>query len=229
MANPYSGGGVATTGGGQGNWDDTTEIINDYVIPTSTALSGGFVNCYLLSDADMLTIRKKFWDVWESIRNYFTKADEAIIATYRLPINPANIVTIGHPISLGGDDVYGTSAGIPVSQFYQIDFGSCVIDKYSDSFLDYNNNTQVTLYLPYVGNVDLDTNIVMGSTLNVKYVIDLFTGNLEAQVYVDGSLTYTYQGNCAYNIPISSINYAQTIESAIRTAVTSAISIASML
>lgn len=227
MANPYSGGGVATTGGGQGNWDATSAPINDYTRPTINFCSTGFANCYLMNDATFATLSDKFWDFWESIKHYFTKADDSVISLGKIPIAINDIPYERTTITLATERT-GIEARKPMYQFIELDFGSVVIDKYSDSFLDYTD-TQVSLYLPYIGTVDLDTNVVMGTTLSLKYVIDVLTGNLEAHVYVDGSLTYMYQGNCMYNIPFTSVNYAQTLESTVRTAALVGKTMASMM
>lgn len=228
MANPYADGGIATAGGGNGNWDDTSAVINDYAAPQVNCFNLAFVRSYIVEDAKLLILSYDIWDFWKGLKNYFTKADEAIIGIIKIPINISDIPRTSSEIVLGATET-GIAGWQPTTQFLTIDFGTCEIDKYSDSFLDYNNNTQVSLYLPYIGSVDLDTDVVMGTTLNVKYVVDLLTGNLEAQVYVDGSLTYTYQSNCAYQVPTTSINYAQTLESTVRTAATTITSLASIL
>lgn len=215
MANPYSGGGSATTGGGQGNWSDSTVAINGYALPINNT-ANGFVTTYLLNDAQLKTFRDFVWSVWGSISNYFTSIYDAVVATFMLPISPTELSGDSMLMYIGVTTV-NDSAVVP-NQFLIKDFGTVTVDKYSDSFLDYNTYTQVSLYLPYIGTVDLDTNMVMGKAINIKYVIDVYTGNLVAQIYVDGSLTYQYAGNCAYQIPFTSIDFSNTITSTIKTA-----------
>lgn len=227
MANPYSGGGNATTGGGGGSWDTTSAVINDYARPTSNANVAGFTSCYFVTDENMKKLRNYLWEFWSGIERYFGKADDAILGNYMLPIAPSTISGTPYKIMLGACNT-GATGTVPTNQYVQLDFGSTTVDKFSGTFLDYNQNTQVSLYLPYIGTVPLDTNVVMGKTLNVKYVVDLYTGNLMAHVYVDGSLTYQYEGNCSYNVATSSVNYTETVKGAVTTAASVVATVASV-
>ena len=58
-----------------------------------------------------------------------------------------------------------------------IPFGSITIDKYFNNFMDYSPYTVIKMYLPFVGEFDLDTNIVMGKTLYIDYYYDISSGD----------------------------------------------------
>lgn len=76
-----------------------------------------------------------------------------------------------------------------------------------DNYTDFTN-TKLTLYLPFVGNINIDVNACQYSTLTVKYIIDCYNGNIVYWVYtqsVDSStntLYGIYSGNCAISIPL---------------------------
>lgn len=70
--------------------------------------------------------------------------------------------------------------------------GKIVIPKHYNNFLDYSPYTKIELYLPYVDFVTLDTNLVMGKTVSIDYVVDYFSGKCTAFISVeetDGGVT----------------------------------------
>lgn len=93
-------------------------------------------------------------------------------------------------------------------QYIEINLGSLTVSRAWGNYLDFAPYTKISIYLPFIGERTLDTNDVMGKTLNVRYNIDLLSGNCVAYVYVNGSIHYQFSGNCAYSIPISSADTA---------------------
>lgn len=83
------------------------------------------------------------------------------------------------------------------------------LDGYGD-FLDFTR-TKFTLFLPFVGSVNIDTSAFQWGTLKVRYIIDVYNGNIVYWVYtkcVDcekDQLYGTYSGNCAIQIPITGV------------------------
>lgn len=63
--------------------------------------------------------------------------------------------------------------------------GKIEIPKYYNSFLDYSPYTKIELYLPYVDFVTLDTNLIMGKTISIDYVVDYFSGKCTAFISVE--------------------------------------------
>ena len=100
------------------------------------------------------------------------------------------------------------------NQYKTINCGTVHVDEFYGNVLDYDN-TQVSIYLPFVGIVPLNTNIVMGSDLEVIYRIDVFTGTCLAQIVVhkDNShaVMYAFEGNCAVQIPLTATTYTGMI------------------
>ena len=93
-------------------------------------------------------------------------------------------------------------------QYIEINLGSLTVSRAWGNYLDFAPYTKISIYLPFIGERNLDTNDVMGKTLNVRYHIDLLSGNCVAYVFVNGSIHYQFSGNCAYSIPISSADTA---------------------
>lgn len=86
------------------------------------------------------------------------------------------------------DSIHVSTVEIPDAKGYLIgafsmpifNLGSITIPKYFNSFLDYAPYTKIELYLPYIGFVNLDVNEVMGQTINIEYVVDIFSGKCSA-------------------------------------------------
>ena len=102
------------------------------------------------------------------------------------------------------------SADTVTDQYTEIDCGTVSIGEYYRNALDYDN-TRISIYLPFVGIVPLDSNVVMGSTLNVTYRIDVLTGTCLAQIKVikenSDAVMYAFDGNCAVQIPLTATTY----------------------
>ena len=128
---------------------------------------------------------------------------------------------------LGAD----ANGAILSSQFKVVHFGKIDIYENWGSFLDYTN-TQIELYLPFIGCVDIDTAEVMNGSIDLDYTIDFFTGMCVANVCCnrtvetpDGEVytqyaQHSYQGNCAINVPLSQIQYGNMIGSLINAGTT---------
>ena len=57
--------------------------------------------------------------------------------------------------------------------------------------------------MPFVSYQSLDVEDVMGRTINVKYRVDLVSGDCVVLILIDGYLKYQFQGNVAYQLPIT--------------------------
>lgn len=111
----------------------------------------------------------------------------------------------------------GVASKIVTEQYTEIDCGTVTINEYFGDARDYSPFTQVYCYLPFIGIVELNADDVVNSTLGIKYKIDVLTGCCLAQLTVKkyglDAVLYTYTGNCAVQMPITSGNYLSTISS----------------
>ena len=96
------------------------------------------------------------------------------------------------------------------NQYINIDCGTITIGKYFNNALDYIN-TRVECYLPFVGIVRFNGADVVGKQVNIKCSVDVLTGTCLYNVFVNGQLLYSYTGNCAVQLPLSSANYSGII------------------
>ena len=76
------------------------------------------------------------------------------------------------------------------------------------AFLDYDPYTTISLYIPFIGIVPLQTNMVMGRQIRLYSAVDIFAGTIHYNVYVstpkkEWSLMGTYEGKCGVEIPLT--------------------------
>ena len=76
------------------------------------------------------------------------------------------------------------------------------------NFLDYPPYTSVSLYIPYIGIVPIDGNMVVGRTIRVFGAVDVIAGTIHYNVYVqtpkkEWSLIGSYEGKCGVDIPLA--------------------------
>ena len=98
-----------------------------------------------------------------------------------------------------------------------IDFDPIQVWRHFDDFRDFEPYTQIQLYIPLCGVVDLATAEVMGNYVSVKLAIDITTGAATGYVLVSktgtgGICIATIQGNAAIDIPVSGLQSASLQE-----------------
>ena len=111
-------------------------------------------------------------------------------------------------IKLGNVDTGVNGAKIS-NNFGEIVIGSFTVPNKYNNFLDLAPYTKITIYLPYIGFKELDSTIIMGKTITIKYVVDVITGGCLAQVYMSNTRMYEFSGQVGVDIPITASNRAQ--------------------
>lgn len=98
------------------------------------------------------------------------------------------------------------------SNFCDINLGTVNLNPYFNNYTDITE-TSVSLYLPYVGYVDLDVSKFINGSIKLHARIDTLTGSIIYYVYSirDGheQLLNTFDGNCQMQIPINSADYSR--------------------
>lgn len=77
---------------------------------------------------------------------------------------------------------------------------------------DFAPYTQCILHLPFIGAVEVKTNAIAHGQIKVEYICDIISGNVCARIWCNDYTGENYQyvqtasGNCAYNLPLFSMN-----------------------
>lgn len=219
---PYSGGGTSGPGGGGGTFDDTSDTIVDSGSPTFSFAGSGFCRIYNPTLSQLQSLANYLWTDTTFLQTIVNHAKqlledpiEAIISLAMLPVS----VPQGSSESVKVLFIdTGVSMAPATTQYVEVDCGSYTLQEYYGSALDYNPYTQVDLFLPFIGQVSLNTDEVMGHTISVKYRVDIVSGMCVAKIFVDGNCLYQFSGNCAIFMPLNSADFSSYLSAAITAA-----------
>ena len=146
-------------------------------------------------------------NILDQITRMFNSPIDAVIGFHMIYCTP---VTGSNKTIKAGYLDSPVSAKEVTNQYVDIDCGTVTISEYYRNALDYDN-TRISLFLPFIGIVPLDTNTVMGSQLSILYRVDVLTGTCLAQVKVikenSEAVLYTFQGNCSVQVPLTATTY----------------------
>ena len=194
----------STTGGQDGNGDDTTDIIPLPEIPTLSLIDCGMVSAYKMTESGLKALSNELWsansELLENLKKmFFDSPMESIMSLSLIPLNltgSKGVVKIGN---------YPTEIGCTVltEQYIILDCGYIDIGLYWGNSLDYDPYTKYDLYLPMIGCMSLSADEITGKRLSVKYIIDIISGTCVAFVSVNNSVLYSASGNCMLKLPIS--------------------------
>ena len=179
-------------------------------IPTDT-INNGFVGCYNLSPNEVKQFSEFLWSegFLNTLKNLISDPIQTIISFHQIYAKP-QIETEKTPIKCGFV-VSTVNSNRVTNQYITIDCGTIDLSEFFSSYSDYEPYTKTELFLPFIGIVRLNTNEIMGRSVKIEYKVDVFTGTCVANIYVNGALLYTYNGNCAVQLPITGGSFAESV------------------
>lgn len=205
-----------------GTFDDSSDTIPDSPLPTISAADTGFTRIYNPTLSQVQALARYLWTtpdiietIWNHIKQFFENPMDAIIGFNLVPVPVPDGGTTNFKLMYIDTGVAMTAAA---NQFVDVDCGTLEVKRYYGSALDQSPYTKVSCFLPYIGTVQLNTDEVMGATLQVKYRVDICSGSCVAKIFIDGNCIYQYSGHCAINIPISSADFSSYVSAAINVA-----------
>ena len=204
---------TSTTGGGDGVYDDNS---SDAIgLPDLTTLNANSINntrfftCYKLTPEELTKLSKELWSTnfIDIISNSVLKPTDFIVSLNMIPID---VPSTPKMMKAGQWLLNGAIGGVVSGQFFRVDCGSIEIKKEWGGALDYL--TKIALFLPFIGEVQLSPDDVMGSTISIIYTVDVMTGSCLASVKIVrdnlDAILYQYNGNCSSTYPIVSQDYS---------------------
>lgn len=228
-------GGGEESGGIPGYPTDTLEQPGEPDESGASIRGTGFLNVYHISDANLAQVGSCLFGttLMGFLANVLISPIDYILSLIIMPYPPkegsSEYVKIGRwqCRSDTTDGLGFNASGNPLSnQFRTLDFGTLTVPEMWQSFLDYDCSS-FSLYLPFIGEVDIPVNEVMGASINVQYTLDYFTGTCVANVLCTKNVTtagggtypsyaqHSYQGNCAIQVPLASMSYGSMVGSLI--------------
>lgn len=214
----YFPGETSETGGGTGSFDTTSDEINFPSVPTLSAVNAGFITLYAPTLAQLNSLASYLWSSsfdLDTFKKLFADPMDVIIGLSIVPV--AVPVSGSSSVKIGFIDS-GVSMNLASSQYVTVNCGTLTPAEYWGSALDYSPYTKFSIYLPYIGTRELNTDDIMGKTLQVVYNIDILSGACTAMIKCGGSVLYEFSGACATSIPVTGQNWTQLITSCIQLA-----------
>lgn len=239
---PFNGG--TTDNGGEGGNPTPQDDMPRPSLPSLDAANLGFFTVYNFTDSDetqLQSIADFLWsdNVLDNFKKYFTNFSDNIFALYILPYTPSTLPTKNFKVGHMESETI-TNVKYLVSRYVDIPMGKVKVDPRWTSYVDYSPYTRFELYLPGIGIHSIDADDIMspansngvlkrtqGSTISIKYTLDLFTGIVVAFVFIDSQMRYQFSGKVGQTIPISGENYNSMVTAFITGAASLASSIAS--
>lgn len=218
---PY--GDDAQPGGGVGNPDEDEEI--DFSTPPTVGSYVGFFRMWNPTETELRQLASWMWSSQndlEFLKKLFSAPIESILGLSMVPVQPAGIG--GYTIVLGGVNT-GISAFTVTNRYVTVDCGSIAVEERWGAYLDYSPFTKMSIFLPYIGFRDISTDDVMGKTVALQYNVDVLSGVCVAELKCGGSVLYSWQGNCAQQMPITAADWSAAFSSALGLAGTAAAAI----
>lgn len=218
---PYAGAGDSTTDGGDGTFDGSSDPVPVPSLPSMGATDTGFITLFVPTRAQLKQVAEYMWGGLFDVSTWKRLFEDPMDCILGLSVVPVTVpATASGNITVGNIELSGISLPIADQQYVEVDCGTIDFsNRYFGSYLDFEPYTKMSLFVPYSGVHSVSADDIIGKIVGLKYHIDILTGSLVAFLTCGDSVLYEFNGACASNIPVNSMNYASTIENAIRIAV----------
>lgn len=185
-------------------------VMGDPPANDAPASVNGIARSYALGSAQMSQIAVELLNPtkWQAIVNHFVNPMDAIISCIWMPIPITKFDTQQETISLANQAMLTSLfiKGRKITRTGTINTNGIYPTGSSDNYLLRPPYASYALYLPFVGVVPIDANVIL-STGSLKYevTVDAFTGDV---IYViqdaGGEKIATFSGTCGTTIPVGS-------------------------
>ena len=189
----------------------TNDAINIPSLPTVSVADTGFVTLFNPSLSQIQDLADYMWGSFFDVSTFkkiFADPMDCILGFNLLPVaipnGSSSSVVVGN-ISTG---VQMTKAS---TQWVELDCGSLTIGTPYDNYLDFSPYTKYSIYLPYIGTVELSADDCVDKTLHLVYHVDVLSCACVAYLKCGDSVLYQFTGSCGYSIPLTSENFRSMI------------------
>ena len=204
---------VSGPGGGGGYYSSASRKIPIPGKPSLSIMDTGAATMWAPSPAEIKAFNAYLW------------TDDFINNIQKINADPlANVIQFGlFPLDLSSlkgtlkeVKVGNVSTGVNMTpltdQFILVDLGTVAPREKWGSCMDYEPNTRASIFVPFVGVVDVAASEIMNKSVNLFYWVDLLSGDFVAYIRVFGngidSILYQKTGNMQLQLPLSAANYA---------------------
>ena len=173
------------------------------IIPSS---GSGLIHVYNPTPEEMISFGQWLWVTYADadIQKLWNNPFDGVISAHELYATPS---VDGRDNIRSGFLTCPTSANLVRVRYNQINCGSIVIPEWYANYLDYSPYTKASVYLPFIGIVELDSDDIIGHGINITYTIDSYNGSCIAQITVAkqgyNNTVYQFSGNCSVELPLA--------------------------
>lgn len=232
-------GGINPPQGGGGNYPKTNTPIPPTAPTqfTNDAFGTGFISVYNPTKQELLSFAQFLFagitkNISAMLKKLVANPMDYVVGLNMCHFNVTS--TSATSVKFGGVDT-NVVMNVVDEQYKIMNGGSIYVPEASNTYLDYAPNTKIKIFIPYCGVHELPTDLIMGGTLHLRYIVDTLTGALVAELtlvrnrtwlegvengidvanYPNGGLMWTYSGNCFTPIPIASTDYRNVVNGAL--------------
>lgn len=188
-------------------------------LPSVSILDTGFINLFNPTLAQVRSLADYMWSAGFDLATFkklFADPMECILGFNLVPVD----VPSGSPATIMVGNIATTvSMNVATSQWVELDCGSVDIDKAYGNYLDYAPYSKFSLYLPYIGTVELSTDDLVGRTLRLVYHVDVLGCSCVAYLKCGPDVLYQFTGSCGYSVPLTGQNFREMVGAVIDMAV----------
>lgn len=198
-------------------------------LPSKDVASSKVCGVYHLTDTALDSLTNWLWssNFFDSILKNFSSPMENIVSLGLVPYS--SFYGVSSSIVIG--NVVSEISAIRLSRtMYELDCGTIDVEVPYESFGSFEPFSTYSLYLPYIGVVDLPSDDIAPRKINGKleygqvnvvYHFDVFSGACLCYVRTctnhQWNVLSTYSGNLLTSIPISQTNFLQVYQTLIST------------
>ena len=178
--------------------DDIDEIgINDF--PFNYV--GGLARYYAI---DRFQLDELISDFKKSENGIPLDAGQFVIGLYQLPVDiPSFCTTSQEKIVLGKLETNAVGKKL-LTVNRKTHLGEYFISaNCGNNFLDYAPYTEIKLYIPFCGMVELPPNLFINSTVSVDMIIDIISGSCKGVVMCNNTFYTSINGSLMCSLPLS--------------------------
>ena len=181
-----------------GTGDDIDDIgLNDF--PFNYV--GGLARYYAI---DRFQLDELISDFKKSENGIPLDAGQFVIGLYQLPVDiPSFCTTSQEKIVLGKLETNAVGKKL-LTVNRKVHLGEYFISaNCGNNFLDYAPYTEIKLYVPFCGIVELPPNLFINSTVSVDMIIDIISGSCKGVVMCNNTFYTSINGSLMCSLPLS--------------------------
>lgn len=209
----------------------------NFITVIGSTYESKFSKCYKISNANLSVLANLLFsnDIVTQLKTQFGDVMQGIVTLSKLPINTSSISgRLDQPLRIGkveiqdGDD---TADGTILSQYEIKESKQIEILWPTSDFRRASPYTQMYLYLPFIGTVELSTSdFVSSNYINIDVVYSIKTRQITYRIGASSALNSyiaMYTGQFGYTIPVSAVqsNASGAASAALSGAISSAAAI----